>query len=97
MKCSGCGVIHLHKSRYCNSCQAEYMREWRKTHPLTEEQRKKDICRSYAGVYLRRNFLKKENCISCGDQNSQMHHSDYSKPLSIEWFCRPCHLALGDM
>lgn len=33
-------------------------------------------------------------CEQCGDEKSQMHHDDYSKPLDVRWFCRPCHTKL---
>ncbi len=68
------------------------MREWRKKQHLTVEQKRKDACRSYAGVYLRRGKIKKENCCFCGSDKSQMHHDDYSKPLEIKWVCRECHM-----
>lgn len=61
---------------------------------MSEEQHRKDICRSYAHVYLRRGKLVRESCVSCGSAQSQMHHPDYSKPLQVVWVCRPCHLAL---
>jgi len=70
------------------------MRKWRKTHKLTEEQKKKDNCRSYAGVYLRRGKITKSPCKECGDENSKMHHEDYDKPLEVTWLCRKCHLDL---
>ena len=54
------------------------MREWRKTHRLTEEQRLKDIARSYANVYKRRGLLFQEDCRVCGSPDSQMHHADYA-------------------
>jgi hypothetical protein len=78
---------------WCNACRADYMRDWRKRNPLTPEQRKKDIARSYAGVYFRRGKIKRTPCKVCGDPNSQMHHPDYSKPLAVEWLCKRCHLA----
>lgn len=68
------------------------MREFRKNNVLTPEQKIKDNCRSYAGVYLRRGKILKEPCKICGDLNSQMHHEDYSKPLLIQWYCRKHHL-----
>lgn len=67
------------------------MRTWRKTHPLTAEQRAKDSARSYAGVYKRRGKLIPRPC-ACGCQEVEMHHSDYSKPLEVEWMCRRCHI-----
>lgn len=68
------------------------MRDWRKTHPLNAEQRRRDIARSYAGVYLRRGKIKRCPCEVCGSTDAQMHHDDYSKPLEVRWLCRKCHL-----
>jgi hypothetical protein len=70
------------------------MRDWRKTHPLTAEQRRKDNCRSIAGVYLRRGKIERKPCEECGDPDAQMHHPDYTKPLLVEWLCLTCHLIL---
>lgn len=93
--CSKCGVKHGRANqRYCVDCHNAYMREWRKSHPLTEEQKVKDRARSYANVYRRRGKLVKVPCETCGSPRSQMHHHDYSKPLDVEWLCRPCHMAL---
>ena len=72
---------------------AAYMRGWRKNHPLTEDQRYKDNCRSYAGVYKRRGILVPQLC-KCGSIKTEMHHEDYDQPLHVEWLCRSCHLAL---
>lgn len=70
------------------------MREWRKTHPLTPEQRFKDIARSYAGVYKRvYKKLVPQPC-ACGSTDVEMHHADYTKPLQVQWMCRRCHLKL---
>ncbi len=77
---------------YCKKCKASYMREWRRANKMTPAQRRKDNCRSYASQYLRRGKIKRAPCKRCGDANSQMHHPDYSKPLLVEWMCRPCHL-----
>src|SRR5690348_5416393 len=72
------------------------MREWRKTHPLTPEQKKKDNARSYAYVYFKRGKLHKIPCECCGSPKSQMHHEDYDKPLEVIWLCRPCHMRLHE-
>lgn len=70
------------------------MREWRKTHPLTGEARKRAIARSYANVYLRAGKLTRQPCEVCGDSKVQMHHDDYDKPLEVRWFCHDDHLDL---
>lgn len=90
--CSVCGIEHYRNGRYCLACHAAYMREWRKTHKLTGDAKVRDSARHIAGVYKRRGRLKQEPCIKCGDENSQMHHDDYSKPLEVTWLCRECHL-----
>lgn len=38
------------------------------------------------------NLIKPEKCRKCGS-NSQLfgHHTDYNKPLEVEWVCRNCH------
>ena len=61
---------------------------------MTPEQRRKDRCRSYANVYLKRGKLKREPCLHCGTKASQMHHPDYDQPLLVQWLCRPCNLVL---
>jgi hypothetical protein len=80
------------QSSYCKECHAAKQREWRKTHPLTPEQRRKDAARSYANVYKRRGVLVPEPCKICGSAKSEMHHPDYSKPLEVVWLCRDHHL-----
>lgn len=69
------------------------MRDWRREHPLTEDQRLKDRARSYANVYKQRGYLQAQDCLSCGKSKlfTQMHHPDYQKPLAVIWLCRPCH------
>lgn len=91
--CSRCGTEHNRNHEWCKDCHAANMRAWRKTHPLTEEQRKKDAARSYAGVYKRRGELEEKPCEEC-DEPAEMHHPDYNQPLLIKWLCRTHHLAL---
>ena len=30
-------------------------------------------------------------CVVCGDENSEGHHSDYSRPLDVMWLCGKHH------
>lgn len=85
-----CGKACRYGQRQCLECHAEYMRKWRKAHPLTEEQRRKDICRSYLSVYVRRGKVQRQRCKLCGREDVEALHRDYSKPLEVEWICRLC-------
>lgn len=87
-----CGEDSRPGQRDCKTCHAAYMRNWRKTHKMTLEQRKKDNARSYARMYLLRGKLLQQPCEVCEDPNTEMHHDDYDKPLEVRWLCRECHL-----
>ena len=69
------------------------MQQWRKTHPLTGEARKKMNARSYLNSYLKRGKVRRETCKKCGTK-AEAHHPDYSKPLFVIWLCRFHHLKL---
>ena len=92
-----CGEPAATNSRYCLSCKALYMRQWRKSHPLSAEQRHRLLSRTYAGVYKRRGKIVVQPCGFCGEREAQMHHPDYSQPLKVMWFCGACHLSLHKM
>lgn len=91
----GCNeLLFSTTKRYCLSHHAEYMRTWRKTHPLSAEQKVKDIARSIANVYQKRGKLIPQPCEVCRTtEEVEKHHEDYSKPLVVRWLCRSCHLA----
>lgn len=94
MKCIKCKTNERRNGqRWCKECHAANMRLKRPTYSaLTEEQRQRNKCRAYANVYKQRGKLIQEPCEQCGDNNSEMHHEDYSKPLEVKWWCRDCHL-----
>lgn len=91
--CSKCRNPRDRKGRYCLSCHNAYMREWRKTHLLTPEQKKKDICRSYTHVLINRGKILRQPCEICGE-SAQVHHPDYNNPRLVKWLCRSHHMAL---
>lgn len=94
--CSSCSMPLDRNGKYCKKCHAAYMRDWRKTHFMSPEQKKKDIARSYLGVYIRRGKINREPCEVCGSK-AEAHHDDYSKPLQVKWLCRKHHMKLHAM
>jgi len=56
-----------------------------------EEKQKRIKARSIANHAIREGKLKRKPCEACGNKKSQAHHSDYSKPLKINWLCKKCH------
>jgi hypothetical protein len=90
--CSGCGVEPTKPSRrYCLKCHAAYMREWRKTHPVSKEQQVKIEARVMASMAQAVGILKEQPCEVCGAK-AEKHHDDYLKPLEVRWLCREHHL-----
>jgi hypothetical protein len=77
-------------SRYCNSCQAQYMRDTRPAYKdLSEDQKERSRCRAYANTYLKRGLIEKKPCEVSGCRAPAcMHHEDFSRPLKIRWICR---------
>ena len=55
-----------------------------------------DICRKgairwKARYWLKKGLLTRRKCQWCGDERTEMHHPDYTKPLLVQWFCKSCH------
>jgi hypothetical protein len=59
----------------------EYQRRARSTHP------DKFKARSAVSNALRDGYLQRQPCEKCGNEKSQAHHPDYSRPLDVEWLC----------
>ena len=85
-----CERPHALGKKYCRECHNAYMREWRKTHPLSGEAKKKDNARSYARLAEKRGQIKRKPCEVCGE-HAERHHDDYDKPLDIRWLCTRHH------
>lgn len=73
---------------------ATHARRWRRTHPLTPEQRRRMNTRSHSHIALKRGQISKHPCAICCSPTSQMHHPSYEYPLHVVWLCRKCHMRL---
>lgn len=73
-------------------------RRYRKNHPELRFGRKKWSKRHYeewkvnqlVSKAIKSGKIEKQPCEVCGDGNVHAHHSDYSKPLDVQWLC-PLH------
>lgn len=97
--CSKCGCYleenRIGKQRYCLACHAQYMRVTRPRYSdLSDERRMKMNARAYLRVYIKRGKVKKKPCIICGNEKSEGHHKDYTKPLEVIWLCRAHHMRM---
>ena len=61
------------------------VREWRKNNP--EKYRAQNMLNNA----IRDGKIQKHACMVCGDPQSEGHHPDYSKPLSVVWLCAEHH------
>ena len=95
--CSRCAENSpARNSRYCLTCKALYMRDYRKAKPVSELERKKKRARDYTRYQVRiGKVVKASICWLCGGGEAmQAHHLDYSRPELVEWICRKCHQGL---
>ena len=92
--CPTCGGERdLDYSVYCRACKNQYYRGHRpKFSELSPEQKLRSNARAYLRVYIQRGLVKRAPCRVCGTQKRvQAHHTDYSKPLLVEWLCQTHH------
>lgn len=67
------------------------MRGWRKTHPPSEEERRKSACRAYTRMLIKRGKIIPGPCCYCGIKPAHAHHPDYGNPRLVIWMCADHH------
>jgi hypothetical protein len=84
-----------HKKTYC-----EKDRRWYKKHRAEVLQKRKEWYlknrhkrRAHEAVKraLKNGDLLQLPCQFCGAAATEAHHTDYTKPLCVDWLCRSCH------
>jgi hypothetical protein len=60
------------------------------------ERTKQDLSHRLVRQAIKSGDLKKRPCRICGRESTQAHHSNYSKPLEIEWLCGAHHRAADE-
>lgn len=92
--------LDKYKQRWVDKNRARdngYKFKWRKNNLAWfyewERARNPIIRKAYIAVRnaLKSGKLKRMSCMVCGAKKSHAHHSDYHKPLLIEWLCPKHH------
>lgn len=61
------------------------------SYKYTREHPERRSARNKARRALQTGKMKKTPCESCGNEKTEMHHPDYSRPLDVMWLCKLCH------
>lgn len=94
-KCGGYKELNRYARSYCLPCHNEYMRLNRSPYKAQSgEDLKKQKCRASSKYMVIKGIINKKPCEKCGNEKSEMHHEDYSKPKEVTWLCRECHVDL---
>jgi hypothetical protein len=94
-KCKDCARLDMRVDRITKPRVREYDRERSKAWDKRFPQRATAHNRAAAAVKSGK-IAKPAFCEGCGlPKRLEKHHPDYSKPLLVVWFCKPCH-AIAD-
>ena len=80
------------QSRGFKHNKARYVRGRRRTDPGF---RRKDDVRNFTRLAVRLGLITRHSCSACGNPNTEAHHTDYTKPLEVQWLCKEHHKGLG--
>lgn len=83
-----CGKCTWLKQKERRGSRLEYNREYYNK----EDNKHKRRVRALVSAALRDKRLYKSSCLKCGNEKSEAHHEDYSKPLEVIWLCKSCHV-----
>ena len=66
-------------------------KEYYRAYYKNEENHKKRNLRAVVNARIRDGRIVRQPCSRCGEEKSEVHHEDYSKPFDITWLCKWCH------
>lgn len=85
---------------YCRECGNERHKKWIRT-PAGRAAQKRDGKKRYqdpkwavrhlTGAAIKLGLLVRQPCEVCGVTKVQAHHTDYNKPLEVQWLCAAHH------
>ena len=102
-KCKQCTKIDVSANRLAridyyrsyDSTRAKFPHRIALAVELNNRWRREDSRRSSAHSKVARAIkagtIEREPCERCGSHKSLAHHENYDHPLSVTWYCQPCH------
>lgn len=73
----------------------QLVKKWTTEYRKTEEYKIKRKARYTAYNALAYGNIMKKPCSMCGcNNNIEIHHTDYTKPLQVTFLCRNCHMII---
>lgn len=95
--CSKCNLPleenRVEKQRYCLACHNAGMRNKRKLYKdYSLDEKIKARCRATLKTAIHRGKFKRLPCQVCGDEKSEAHHVDYTKPYEVMFLCNIHHI-----
>ena len=84
--------VEYEKERSMRTDRREQAKKYQRKRRI--KSREKYIARTMVRNAKRDGWLKRMPCEVCGEEKSQAHHDDYSKPLDVRWLCFKHHREL---
>lgn len=84
------GMRERARARY--AANKDYWRQYASTRRNDPAYKAKRAARRKVSTEIEAGRLTRQPCEACGNQRADAHHSDYSRPLDVSWFCRSCHI-----
>ncbi len=85
---------HRAKTRKAYAAGVRYDKAGESSRRYSERNPQKKWCHSAVNNAVRDGRLLKMPCEKCGNEKSEAHHDDYTRPLDVRWLCRKHHMEL---
>lgn len=75
------------RARMLDSGRTDYVSQ----SSISDTEKQKKRARWNLSCHVRKGRIKRLPCEVCGQEKSEAHHSDYSRPLEVQWLCTAHH------
>lgn len=82
--------IAYEQERWKNPDRRAKLREYKQS--MRQRSPGKERARNKVSNAIRSGKLKRGLCIVCSSTKTEAHHTDYRRPLVVQWLCRKHHL-----